>query len=200
MIADTITTTTHGAEALHGLRMTAEEYAALPECDGWYELIDGVVCMSPSPLPLHQRIAARLTGQIIAFLDAHPVGEAFVEVDVFLGEGPRGGDLVYRPDIVFIRQSRLPRGMERITGAPDLVVEIISNTSRRYDHETKKSDYERCGVPEYWIIDPYRKELAFYLLRQGRYVLAPAQGDQFGSEAIPGFSLDLNRLRKSFGE
>jgi len=178
--------------------MTAEEYAALPECEGWYELIDGVVCMSPSPLPLHQKVAARITGQITAYLDAHPVGEVFVEVDVFLSEGPRGGDLVYRPDIVFVRNERLPRGLDRITGAPDLVVEIVSDTSRRYDHETKKGDYERCGVAEYWLIDPYRKEMKFYHLKQDRYLVMAPRGDSLPSDAIPGFSLDLNRVRRTF--
>lgn len=185
-------------ELLQGLRMTAEEYAALPESEEWYELIDGVVCMSPSPLPLHQKIAARIIGQITSFLDVHPVGEAFVELDVYLGEGPRGGDLVYRPDIVFLRQERVSENLTRITGAPDLVVEIISTSSRRYDRETKKGDYERCGVAEYWIIDPYRKELAFYSLKQGRYIMMAPRGDQLMSEAIPGFALDLNRLRRSF--
>lgn len=185
-------------EALHGLRMTAEEYAALPECEGWYELIDGVVCMSPSPVPLHQKVAVKIASQIDNFLESHPLGVVFVEVDVYLGEGPRGGDLVYRPDIVFVRQERLSKNLTRITGAPDLVVEIISTSSRRYDHETKKEDYERCGVAEYWIIDPYRKELAFYSLKQGRYIMMLPAGDRLASEAIPGFFLDLIRLRRSF--
>ena len=154
--------------------------------------------MSPSPLPLHQRVAARLTGQITAYLDSHPVGEVFVEVDVYLGEGPRGGDLVYRPDIVFVRHERLPKVLDRITGAPDLVVEIVSTSSRRYDRETKMGDYERCGVAEYWLIDPYRKEMAFYSLKQGRYVMAAPTDDTLASEAVPGFSLDLKRLRRSF--
>ncbi|HKQ47251.1 MAG TPA: Uma2 family endonuclease [Phycisphaerae bacterium] len=186
------------SELLQGLRMTAEEYASLPETEEWYELIDGVVCMSPSPLPLHQKVAVKISSQIDQYLDTHPVGEVFVEVDVYLGEGPRGGDLVYRPDIVFLRQERVSKNLTRITGAPDLVVEIISTSSRRFDYETKKGDYERCGVPEYWIIDPYRKELAFYSLKQGRYVMMAPKGDQLMSEAIPGFELDLNRLRRSF--
>lgn len=185
-------------ELLQGLRMTAEEYAALPECEERYELIDGVVYMSPSPLPLHQKVAARLVTQLGSYLDLHPHGEVFVEVDVYLGKGPRGGDLVYRPDIIFVRKERLPQDMVRITGAPDLVVEIASTSSRRYDRETKKSDYERCGVLEYWLIDPYRKEMIFYSLKQGRYGMSVPQDEKLASVAIPGFMLDLIRLRRSF--
>ncbi|MBI4579614.1 MAG: Uma2 family endonuclease, partial [Planctomycetes bacterium] len=145
----------------HGLRMTADEYLRLPDDGRWYELIDGVVCMSPSPTPAHQKVAARLVGQISAWLDRHPIGEVFVEVDVQLGVGPRGGDLVYRPDVVFVRGDAAGAITDRISGPPHLVVEIISPSSRRFDHETKKGDYERCGVEEYWIIDPERREMTF---------------------------------------
>jgi len=181
-----------------GLRMTAEEYLQL-EDDGFrYELIDGVICMSPSPTAVHQKVATRIAAQIVAYLEKHPVGEVFVEVDVNLGSGPRGGDLVYRPDVVFVRAERAAAMRERIVGPPDLVVEVVSNTSRRYDHETKKNDYERCGVGEYWLIDPEQDTMVFYRLQGGRYVEVTPQGNTIASEAIPGFTLDLNRVRKTF--
>ena len=55
-----------------GLRMTAEEYLALGETNARYELIDGVVCMSPKPSPLHQKILRFIQGQLEAFLDSNP--------------------------------------------------------------------------------------------------------------------------------
>lgn len=179
----------------HGLRMTAEEYLALGPTEQWYELIDGLVHMSPSPTPRHQRVAARIAGEISEYLSHHPVGEVFVEVDVSLGRGPLGGDLVYRPDIVFLRAERAARNMDRITEPPDLVVEIVSPLSRRFDHETKKADYERAGVREYWIIDPEERTTTFYRLEAGRYVQVQPVGQRLASLAIPGFQLDLVRVR-----
>jgi Uma2 family endonuclease len=186
------------AASYAGLRMSAEEYFSLEEDACRYELIDGVVCMSPSPTPRHQKVAAFIVHQIAAHLDEHPLGEVFVEVDVHLGRGPKGGDLVYRPDVVFIRAERVAANIDRIVEPPDLVVEIVSDTSRRYDHETKKSDYERCGVAEYWIIDPAREAATFYRLESGQYIEVKTEGDRFHSTALAGLTLDLARLRRSF--
>jgi Uma2 family endonuclease len=182
----------------HGLRMTADEYFQLGETEGFYELIDGMVVMSPSPTPRHQMVAARLLTQIGVFLENHPVGEVFFEVDVHLQRAPRGGDLVYRPDIVFVRSERVARNLDRIAEPPDLIVEIASESSRRYDQETKKADYERFGVLEFWLIDPEEDAMTFYRLRKGRYVETVPEGDFLSSEAIPGFVLDVARMRRAF--
>lgn len=181
-----------------GLRMTADEFLQIPD-DGYnYELIDGVVVMSPSPSPKYQRVAVEIAAQIAWFLRDHPVGEVFPEIDVHIGQGPTGGDLVYRPQIVFVRAERL-RGMEdKIIGGPDLVVEVISRGSRRMDTQTKKHDYESFGVREYWLVDPDRERMTFYHLESGRLVEVPAQGDAFASQAVPGFVLDLARVREKF--
>ena len=192
---------THRREALYrGLRMTADEYFRL-EDDGFrYELIDGIVCMSPSPTPTHQHVATQIKLLIAKYLDQHPVGVVLGEVDVYLESGRERGDLVYRPDIVFLRTDRMLRNRERIVEPPDLVVEIISNSSRRYDLETKKSDYERCGVREYWVIDPDRNTMTFYRLDSGRYVEVAPEGSSLTSQAVPGFVLDLDRVRRAFEE
>lgn len=183
-----------------GLRMTAEEYLQLEEDRFRYELIDGVICLSPSPTPRHQHVMLRIVTDIHAFLEANAVGYVLFGVDVPLRQGPNGGDLVYRPDIVFIR-SEIPKPLpERIAAPPQLVVEIISETSRAYDSQTKMADYERVGILEYWLIDPLRGAMTFYRLEAGRYIEAAAQGDRFQSRAIPGFVLDLSRVRQTFAQ
>ncbi len=190
-----------GSEARYrGLRMSANEYFALEDDGFLYELVDGVVCMSPSPTPEHQDAATQIAVQIGSYLDKNPVGKVFVELDVNLGRGPTGGDIVYRPDVVFIRTEKVARNRKRIDEPPDLAVEIISDTSRRYDTETKKGDYERAGVMEYWIIDPQRGTMSFFRLQSGRYESIPQQGDKFTSEAIPGLVLDLSRVKRTFPE
>jgi len=201
MVASVLIASPEGREARYrGLRMTADEYFALEDDGFLYELVDGVVCMSPSPTPDHQDAATQITVQIGGYLEKNPVGKVFIELDAHLGPGPTGGDIVYRPDVVFIRTEKVARNRKRIDEPPDLAVEIVSDTSRRYDNETKKGDYERSGVMEYWIIDPHRGTMSFYRLRDGRYELIQPKGDNFTSEAVPGFMLDLARVRRTFPE
>ncbi len=182
-----------------GVRMTAEEFFRLPDDGRRYELVEGVVLMSPSPTPRHQAVAREILFQIEAHLREHPVGQVFGGTDVRIGKGVHGGDLVYRPDVVFFRTERLPRTPDdRLAGPPDLVVEVVSPDSRRYDRETKRQDYERLGVREYWLVDPLRDQLAFFRLEHGRFVeAAPVEG-RFASTAVPGFTLDVDRLRAAF--
>jgi len=188
------------AEARYrGLRMTATEYFELEEDGCRYELVDGVVCMSPSPTYRHQKVAIEISFQIGTYLSSHPLGDVLNEIDVHLGPGPTGGDLVYRPDVVFVRTENIPEDLKRIIALPDLIVEVVSESSRRYDHETKKGDYERAGIMEYWIIEPEQNTMTFYRFKGDRYIEIKPQGDTLPSEALPGFTLDLVRLRRSFG-
>lgn len=181
-----------------GLRMTADEFLQIPD-DGYnYELIDGVVQMSPSPEPQHQSVAGEIFRQLANYLVEHPVGKAWPELDVCLGKGPDGGDLVYRPEVIFVRKERLSGKRKKMAIAPDLVVEVISQGSRRIDTKTKRKDYERFSVHEYWIMDPQREAMLFLRLEDGRFVEVPPKGDAFESEAVPGFVLDLNLVREQF--
>ena len=181
-----------------GLRMTAEQYFALEDDGCKYELIDGVVIMSPSAAPRHQAVALEVASQITWFLRDHAVGKVLTEVDVHLGRGPSGSDLVYRPDCIFNRTQRLAELRERIVGAPDLVVEVVSPSSRRMDSETKRNDYERIGVREYWLLDPERNAMTFYRLEGDHFVESAFSDEAFVSRAVPGFTLDLKRVRESF--
>lgn len=181
-----------------GLRMSADGFFQMPE-DGYnYELIDGILAMTPSPAPKHQAVLMEIATQIAIFLRSNPVGQALPEIDVHLGQGPTGGDLVYRPELVFIRSERLPEIGDRVAGAPDLVVEIVSRGSRRFDSETKRADYERSGVGEYWLIDPERHAMTFLRLQDGQFIDVAPAGDGFASHVVPGFILDLTRVRRAF--
>lgn len=181
-----------------GLRMTADEFQQMAD-DGYrYELVDGVVIVTSSPTPRHQAILGEITFQISLYLRDHPAGKVLLGIDVRLGEGIGGGDLVYRPDVIFICKERLPQMREKIVGAPELVVEVASSGSLRYDSETKKHDYERFGVLEYWLIDPQRETMTFYRLEEGRFVEVAIEGNTFASQAVPGFALDLARVRETF--
>ena len=181
-----------------GLRMTADEFLQIPDDGMFYELIDGVVVLSPSPTPEHQGALLEIARQLANYLIDHPVGKVFPELDVHLGTGQSGGDLVYRPEVIFIRKDRVKTMRKKITGPPDLVVEVISQGSRRFDTETKKVDYERFGVAEYWLIDLAREEITFLRLQAGQFAKAMPEGNSFHSQAVPGFTLDIARVRETF--
>ncbi|MCC7291298.1 MAG: Uma2 family endonuclease [Phycisphaerales bacterium] len=181
------------APAHVGLRMSADEFFSL-EDDGFkYELVDGVTIRSPSPTPGHQQVADEILFQLKTFLRGHRVGAVYRETDIHLSPG-----LVYRPELVFLRTELVRANWRRIRTAPDLVVEVVSPESRRFDRETKKADYERHGVREYWIIEPQLEAFTFFRLVDGRFVDIPVQGDAFTSEAVTGFVLDLAAVRAAF--
>src|SRR6185295_1633314 len=114
-----------------------------------YELVNGVVVMSPSPTPRHQRIAFLLALQIEGWAESTAGIHVIPDVDIRVGP-----DKVYRPDIVVYRHTRLPAIPTRLTVPPDLIVEVLSPGSESMDYVVKRDDYDRFGVAEYWVIDP----------------------------------------------
>ncbi len=76
--------TTPSETCYYGLRMTAGEYLALGETQIRYELIDGVVVMSPSPTAQHQQLIMKIAHQVVSFLNENPIGEVFPELDINL--------------------------------------------------------------------------------------------------------------------
>jgi Uma2 family endonuclease len=133
-------------------RWTYAEFARLPsEGSTRYEVVDGEVCVTPSPTSRHQRLVGKLVTLLTAFAESHRLGTIFpAPLDVLLGEG----DYV-QPDILFVRKGRphllTARGVE---GPPDLVVEILSPSTAARDRGIKLGRYRLHGVPEYWIVDP----------------------------------------------
>jgi Uma2 family endonuclease len=173
-----------------GLTMTADEYLALGETRERYELVHGVVLMSPSPLPIHSLIAMRIQQQLLGYADRTGAAILFADTDVRFDEAT-----VYRPDISVYRTGRIAPTVDRLVVAPDLVVEVLSPSNRGLDLITKKKDYERFGVGEYWVVDPANAGLRVWRRSGQAYQEAVATGDAVESSAIPGFVLDLRPIR-----
>jgi Uma2 family endonuclease len=103
------------------------------------------------------------------------------------------------PDLMFLANEHLDRlTYDRVSGAPDLIVEIVSGDSVSRDRVTKFDEYEAGGVPEYWILDnrPGRRRAQFYQLdERGEYRLMPIGADGiYRSRALPGFWLKVEWL------
>lgn len=179
-----------------GLRVSVDEYLDLPEDGNRYQLINGVILMSPRAVPIHQEVAGEVFFQLRAFLRSRKIGRAFQEIDVVLDSSVQGG-LIYSPDVIFVRNEHVPKKNKPLMGPPDLAVEVISPGSRRLDTKTKRDDYERFDVQEYWLIDPEREKYTFFRLKSGKYVEITPGADHFNSEAVPGFVVDLVALREA---
>lgn len=189
---DRRSTTSSPAEPLYaGLRLSSDEYLSLPDDGFRYELVDGVVVMSPSPSFEHQDIAGEIERQIRNFLIDNPVGYVSHELDVSLGDR-----LVYNPDLVYVSAKRAGRRPSKLTMAPDVVVEVLSLRTERYDLTTKLADYEASGIAEYWVIDPRRQTMRFLRLGARGYTKVKHERTRFASKAISGFVLDLTALRR----
>lgn len=180
-------------QSYNGRRMTADQYLGLPETREQYELVDGVVIVSPSATWGHQRIAREILLQLTQFLEAHPVGEAVSDVDVRLRD-----DLVLRPDVVFLTAAKAARVTGYIAEPPDVVVEIVSPGAAERDLHEKRSDYESAGVAEYWVIDPQAGAMHFFRLENGKYRAGSASDDRYACEVVRGFELRLERIRVLF--
>ena len=144
-------------------RLTTDEYLAGEETLRPQELVWGVVRDAPTPHPRHQRAVFRLAELMAAHVRAGGLGEVFLSpLDVILDEARA---LVVQPDIFFVAKDRLHIVSDRVRGAPDLAVEILSPNTRRTDEITKRKLYERFGVAEYWVVDPELDTVKIYRRR-----------------------------------
>ena len=182
-----------GGMGFAGLRMTNEEYLAIGETAHRYELVNGVVFMSPSPSSAHQRIIRRLLAQLDGACERIPGLEALSEYDVSLAPG-----LVYQPDVAVFAPGRFKEDAGHSI-VPDLAIEVISPSSKAYDLITKRQDYERFGVREYWVIDPSDGSVRAWRGNSVRFAEVEVEGDALASTAIPGFVLDLRPIRQMTG-
>lgn len=145
-----------------GQLFTVDDLERTPDDGRRYELVDGVLIVSPAPQVPHQLVLAEL---IFLLHGACPPGLFAVP-----GPGVRMSvDTELIPDLVVIRQDQLAE--TRVTRAPLLAVEIQSPSTALFDLNTKKAVYERFSIESYWVVVPNvdRPELIAFELREGRY-------------------------------
>ena len=177
-------------------KLSYEDYALIPDDGRRHEILDGEHVMSPAPKTKHQRIVSRLDRSLGSFVEEHGLGEVFVApFDVLLSDYD-----VVQPDVCFVSdERRLIVNEDNCKGAPDLVVEVLSSSTRRRDLVEKRKRYERFGVREYWVVDPEID--AVQVFRRdggGAYVraaeLSAEADDVLTSPLAPDWRLALRRL------
>ncbi|THF73767.1 Uma2 family endonuclease [Cohnella fermenti] len=182
-------------ELIREYPVTYEMYANMVDDEKRYEISDGVLeLMSPSPTFTHQSI----TGVLHYILTTSCRNDYIIvasPIDVILSDTE-----VRQPDLVIIHRSRMSIISNRgINGAPDLVVEVTSEHSRRRDKVKKRVVYAQYGVPEYWIVDLSNLTLEQYVLDGTRYELTEVYSgdDTIHSQTMPCASFSMNGIVQS---
>ena len=175
-----------------GRPLTHRDLDDTPDDGSRWEVIDGILHVTPFPSVAHQRAATRLTSLLDVYVRAAGVGEVFTAgLKVVLDEPSGVG-----PDVVFVATARLD-GLrdDGFYGAPDLVVEVLSSKPG-LDRFVKFQKYATAGVVHYWIVDPVGRELTAYRLEAGQFrLVAEVRGAAtFQPELFPGLSIALSEL------
>ncbi len=161
---------------------TLEEFEKLPREDGWnYELIDGVVMISPRPSLEHQDISGNIYHELRNIFKAKKC-KPILEIDLVLENNN------FSPDLMVICDDVL-KG-KRYEKPPTIAIEIVSPTSASRDFITKRRKYEQLGIREYWIVSPEEKCITVFDFSSGNEETY-CEG-QVQSFALPEIAIDLS--------
>ena len=180
-------------------RWTYEDYLQLIPPDSFgFEILRGELVVSPSPNRRHQRTVLSLGRILDVHVNTQNLGEIFVApFDVVLDADSSVSENIVQPDLMFISKDRLNIITDdNIRGAPDLVIEVLSDSTARYDRVGKMRTYTEFGVKEYWIIDADQKTLEAFDLTGDEPVLQAtlAESDVFKPKLFPGLEISLSEL------
>lgn len=170
------------------IRLTYEDYLAIPDDGRRHEIIDGEHYVSPSPTFQHQLIVAELITRLKNHVDPRKLGWVVGSPCDVLSE-----HTVVQPDVLFVSKGRASIISGIIKGAPDLVVEVLSSSNRDYDERVKYQQYEMSGVLEYWIVDPEAESVKVFRRADSRFAPVTVT-DVITTPLLPGFELRIADL------
>ncbi len=142
------------------VKLTYDDFVLFPDDGQRHELIEGEHVVTPAPNAKHQLIAGAIYALIWNYLEANRIGEVFIApFDVVLSEFS-----VVEPDVLYLSNERADAVLTEanVRGVPELVVEVVSKSTRRRDETVKRALYERMGVTEYWVVDPGARAVRVY--------------------------------------
>ena len=141
-----------------------EDYARIPVHGKRHEVLDGELYVTPAPTPLHQRLSKRLQRRLEDHFEGRDLGEVFnAPIDIILGEHD-----IAQPDILVVADPAQISG-RGIEGAPLLIVEVLSPSTRAQDRGIKLRRYATLGVAHYWILDAEAESLECLRLEGDTY-------------------------------
>lgn len=174
--------------------MTVEEYLRTPETVLPQELAYGVLRVADAPLPQHQRAVGQLFLALSKHVAEHLLGEVWLSpIDVILDAERH---LVVQPDLLFISHARSSILADRIRGAPDLVVEVLSPRPRIGQLDERIGWFARYGVAECWVADLFARRLDVLTFAEGGVADRRAFDERtsISSRVLPDFSRNLGDI------
>jgi Uma2 family endonuclease len=180
-------------EVITRRKLTLADYEALPD-DQDYEIIDGVLYMSPRPRPHHQVVANRLAVAITVHVERGGLGTVVPDADLIVDDR----STYISPDIMYFGADRYRsiNPTDWIRTNPELVVEVLSPGTERYDLNRKRELYRDLRVPHYWIVDAGEHTVRENVLQpDGQYrerTIGP--NGPFRPELFPELEIDLSRV------
>jgi Uma2 family endonuclease len=177
-------------------RWTYEDYLRLPEDGRRYEVLRGVLYVTPAPLFEHQFSVGRLYLHLERVALEKDLG-IFLLAPFDIRLPRRLADPV-EPDLVFFRKGNAPQeGDKSFRGVPDLVIEVLSPGTRRIDQRIKREVYQEAGIPEFWMVDPKARTLVVLRLDDaGVYAEISRDGEEgvVTSATLPGLRLKVSDI------
>ena len=170
--------------------MTVDDWHALPESTERYELYEGVLILMPPPDLVHQDVAAAIFSAMRAAARISDGVVNFAPTGVALSS-----TIGFEPDVLYLSPARMSlRAKRGIDGAPDIVVEVASPRTRRYDLSTKLPAYFANGVLEVWIADPVAKTVSVYFADEPNAPLTVPFGARIPSKILDVGNAELDEL------
>lgn len=170
---------------------TYEDYARLPDDGNRYEVIDGEVYMTPSPGLPHQRAIVEVFFLLRSYVMQHELGEMILDIDLLFQSGQ-----YFRPDMLFVPRAAAEGAKDRgIYSTPGLVVEVLSKGSERIDRKIKAPRYRDFDVPEYWVVDQFKRTIERHRL-DNDYVpeICAQQLSWQPDPAVPALDIDVQQI------
>lgn len=163
--------------------LKAEDLDDLPDRPR-YELFDGELIEKEVPNPTHSSVQVQVATALNLYAREQKSGRAYTELTCVLGRDP---DLVFLPDVCYIREPERKETTSFADGAPDLAVEILSPSNRPGETRLKVSRYLDAGASLVWVVDPGGRNVTVY--HGEREPVVFSEGAELdGGDVLPGFS------------
>ena len=178
------------------VRWTIADLEGFPENGNRYEIINGELFVTRAAHWDHQDIAGAIYAELRVWSRQSGLGQAAFTPGIIFSEA----DAVI-PDVVWASHDRLTQFLDssgHLTGAPELIVEVLSNTEKdkKRDRETKLKLYSVQGVSEYWIADREQQAIEVYQRENGvlKKAMTLFKTDRLTSPLLPGFNCEVKSL------
>jgi len=186
---DVLTQALRKADAFVTVPGTLEEFYRFGEVKA--DFIEGLIYLYMAASTPHERIFMRTANKLYNFAEVQSLGTVFgsrTSVDF-------GPDYHPMPDMLYLAKDNPARvEPDRIVGIPDLVIEILSPSTRRVDLGDKRRLYRQYGVAELYFIDPVNGQVVIDCLKDGEYETFTRQTGSFESRVLPGLVWDVAQL------